>query len=111
VRRHILHISDLHLNRESIADQKLVLDAFLRDLVQLTNSGWVFDLLIFSGDIVRAADFHDDYLDAAETIEAITKTIKLTESRVVFCPGNHDAHDDQRPTGRTQRFPNKVHDA
>lgn len=88
--RSILHISDLHLDRSS-DDQNLVLEAFFRDIARVRSEGWNPEIVAFSGDIVRAGDSVEDYISAAECLGQLTEILEIPDSRVVICPGNHDA--------------------
>jgi len=51
-----------------------------------------FDLLLFTGDIVRKAECADDYVAAAEDLADIAQAADIPDTLIVFCPGNHDAN-------------------
>jgi predicted MPP superfamily phosphohydrolase len=88
--RSILHISDLHL-AEGDDDQNLILKAFFRDVERMRAEGWRPQIVAFTGDIVRAGDSVEDYLSVAECLGRLLELLKLPDSRLVICPGNHDA--------------------
>ena len=88
----ILHISDLHRNVENEDDQTLVMRAFLDDVRRQRDAGIIFDVILFSGDIVRRAQDADDYLTAASDVIDILTAADLPDTSIVFCPGNHDAN-------------------
>lgn len=88
----ILHISDLHRNVENDDDQKLVLRAFVDDIRRQRDGGAVFDVILFTGDIVRRAQDPDDYLTAASDVIEILAAADVPDTSIIFCPGNHDAN-------------------
>ncbi len=91
----ILHLSDIHLSRDVISDynQSVVLKALEEDLKRLCSGRLRPDLVIFSGDLVYAADQHDSHLIFYDkVIDPISKITGCSESRIILCPGNHDAH-------------------
>lgn len=100
VEHQILHISDLHCSEHHRDEQKIVTDAFLNDLRSISDQGIQPGILIFTGDIVKSADDDNDYLTAAECVQAALDVFSLSENCAIFCAGNHDASrsfvDDNR---------------
>jgi predicted MPP superfamily phosphohydrolase len=90
----ILHISDFHFTRKSEAyNQSVILDAFRDDLKRICDGPLAPDLVVFSGDLVNAADDEDVYLYLYdELLDPISRLTRCSERRFVLCPGNHDAH-------------------
>jgi len=92
----ILHLSDLHFSKKSNFSQKIVLDAALNRLEKLSNSNLAPDLVVFSGDLVWAADEEDIFYHLYDdVISPVLKKTRCDESKVVICPGNHDAHSSE----------------
>lgn len=89
----ILHISDFHFSKSSAHDQKVVIDAMLHDINQLSSAELKPDFVVFSGDLVNNADEERVYDFAFDgLIEPVLKAARCAESRVLIAPGNHDAH-------------------
>lgn len=101
----ILHISDLHFTRaKSGFSQSVVLDALRRDLSSFAVGRRSPDLVIFSGDLVHAADEEDIYGYLFDDfLFEITQLARCSEERIVLCPGNHDAHRLQVKKDRKQQ--------
>lgn len=55
----VLHLSDLHYSRRDGHNINVVLDALLKDLASAKNGSLKPDFVIFSGDLVQAADDPD----------------------------------------------------
>lgn len=91
IHRHVLHISDLHRAAGDLGDQDVVIDAFIEDLKVITSHSARPDIVLFTGDIARAGDSAGDYDRAIDDVERILRTLDVEHSRVIFCPGNHDA--------------------
>lgn len=70
----IIQISDLHFGMNNA----LIIEAFLTDLVELEP-----EIIIISGDLTQRAT-HDQYELAKEFLQ------KLSPSKVLVVPGNHD---------------------
>lgn len=88
--RRLLHISDLHATPKN-NDQKVIIDAFMRDLDAVRDSGFTPDLIIFSGDIVYSADSSDSYLPVMDWMMSTLSKFNLPETSLICAPGNHDA--------------------
>jgi len=87
----ILHLSDLHYGGMKDADTKIVIDALLKDIEREVGEGTVFDLVIFSGDLVGKCQEQTLFDEANnEVIAKIAEAAKLSDDQFVFCPGNHD---------------------
>ena len=89
----LLHLSDLHFRKRGFSDQTLILDAFKEDLKIICDGPLKPDLVVFTGDLVQAADDPDVYLHLYDDLLSdVIKITRCNESRFFFCPGNHDAH-------------------
>jgi predicted MPP superfamily phosphohydrolase len=87
----ILHLSDLHYSQKQGHNIAIVLDALVSDLTKLSESNLKTDVVVFSGDLVQAADDADVYLYFNDAVlDKIAKATGCSLSRFVFTPGNHD---------------------
>ena len=109
----IVHLSDIHLNKESISDvENFVIKALTKDLKKF-NEEKKFDLVLFSGDLVdKGGESFDNKIELAlstfeeKIIVPIKKEIGLPNDRFFFAPGNHDidrrADEEHEDVGLTQ---------
>jgi predicted MPP superfamily phosphohydrolase len=90
-RVNLLHISDLHYNRHWDSNQKIVYEAFLKDLRSSNSKILRPDIIIFSGDIVRDGDDNESFsLVKKNFIEPLLEDTGLDKDRFFLIPGNHD---------------------
>lgn len=89
--RRLLHISDLHVCDRDHKDQMVVINALKNDLRTMTDSSPPIDLVLFSGDLVRAASENCDYNLAFDILMDVVAAAGCKEHQVIICPGNHDA--------------------
>lgn len=90
----ILHLSDLHYSgKNDRHNQKVVLNALKEDLKKVCDGAQKPDFVVFSGDLVKVADedgvYYELYEEVLEPIKSITR---CSDSRIILCAGNHDAH-------------------
>lgn len=88
-----LHLSDLHLKPADTTDryaQSLVMRGLLEIAAKLADSSFRPDLVMFSGDLVNAAD-DTLFPDVVDFLNELARTLGLSASEVLLCPGNHDA--------------------
>ena len=85
----VLHLSDLHWSEEKSKDQRIVIEALIRDLKTFRSDGLTPDIVIFSGDLVQSGD--DPALFAGVS-EAFIKPVleETSPAPLILCPGNHD---------------------
>src|SRR3546814_69662 len=98
----VLHLSDLHYDRKKVIqyNQRLLLDALLRDIEKMCSRSLKPDIIVFSGDLVQDGDngsdnyyyLYDDFLDQ------LIKVSRCGENRVFFCAGNH--RSEERRVGK-----------
>lgn len=86
----ILHISDFHYSKTKLRDQKIIVDALIRDVQEKCVGYRKPDILLFTGDLVQAAgiDRHDDAYDFM--LSRVSNAVGLSDERVFIAPGNHD---------------------
>jgi len=86
----ILHISDFHFTKRKLRDQKVVVDALVKDLEQLCIGHRRPDLVIFSGDLVNwgGVDSHADAYDFL--LARVAGATGCSDERTFIAPGNHD---------------------
>jgi len=83
----ILHLSDLHYDSSKPKDTQIILDALWRDLEKFKD----IDLILFSGDLVKAGDRKDDFYKAYQVfITPLLEKNKLNIKDFFIVPGNHD---------------------
>jgi hypothetical protein len=87
---HLLHLTDLHLSARQNWEQDVLLDALLQDLRALRQTEFAPSLVIFSGDLAKAADVQDSYTAVLGYLLSVAETLELDENRIILCPGNHD---------------------
>lgn len=89
----LVHISDLHLHAADETgryNQDLIIDALSADLSGLRDSPSQPDYIVFSGDLVQAADART-YKDAVAILSYLAEVSGLDDNKVFIIPGNHDA--------------------
>jgi len=97
----IVHLSDFHLNRNSIVDMKeFLLKALKKDLKSF-NEEKKIDLIVFSGDLVdKGGESFENNIQTAfrefeeSVIYPIIKEIDLPKEHFFITPGNHDVKRD-----------------
>lgn len=91
---HILHLTDLHLASEVEWNHQVLLDALKADLEKLRFTQDAPSLVVFSGDLASDASTPGTYEAVLEYLLAILDTLGLDDTRLIICPGNHDASRD-----------------
>ncbi|KQN90795.1 hypothetical protein ASE90_17070 [Sphingomonas sp. Leaf67] len=86
----ILHISDFHFTKRKLRDQRVVVDALVRDLETLCIGHRRPDLVMFTGDLVNAGgvDRHDEAYDFL--LMRVAAATGCSDDRMFIVPGNHD---------------------
>ncbi len=83
----ILHLSDLHFDSERPKDTEIVLNALWKDLDNFKD----IDLILFSGDLVKAGDKKEDFEKAHQVfIKPLLEKTNLSNDDFFIVPGNHD---------------------
>jgi predicted MPP superfamily phosphohydrolase len=92
----ILHISDLHLKSESTGkfNQEQIIGGLIEDIEKISQTPDRPDFIVFSGDVVQAANARGCYDDAYKFISSLATAAGLDDDHVFICPGNHDASRD-----------------
>jgi predicted MPP superfamily phosphohydrolase len=88
----LLHLSDLHWTSKKGPDQKIVLDALMKDLsINKNENGLAPDLIMFSGDLVQAGQDETAFEEAKrEFTDRVLAATGLKADRLLLVPGNHD---------------------
>ncbi len=90
-RINILCLSDAHITRRHATDQKIVLDAFIKDLAQICDTDLAPHYVVFSGDLVNDPDEDQAYDYFMEMLLIpILETTSIDLDSFVFGSGNHD---------------------
>lgn len=89
----ILHLSDLHFSPSKQLDQRVVINALIKDLLQQKDNGVSPHLIIFSGDLVNNPDDEFSYDGVLEELFfKLFDSLSLDEKSLFIVPGNHDIH-------------------
>lgn len=88
----ILHLSDLHYDSSNTIDSEIVLNALWKDLEKVKKEENIEpDIVIFSGDIVKAGDKEKDFEDVEiNFITPLLEKVGLDYDFFFICTGNHD---------------------
>lgn len=86
----VLHLSDFHFTKRKIRDQRVVVDALVKDLEALCIGHRRPDIVVFTGDLVNAGgeDRHDEAYDFL--LLPVAKATGCSDERIFIVPGNHD---------------------
>jgi predicted MPP superfamily phosphohydrolase len=97
----ILHLSDLHIQDETLIDRVYnLIKSVEYDVKQVSHL-----YLVFSGDIVnfgRNAEFDYARIFVSKLTEKLTEKRKLLNIKIILVPGNHDCcFDDEKKTRKS----------
>lgn len=86
----IIHISDIHYDKNEAENQGLILEAFFSDInIKIEESDKDNLFCIISGDLVNKGNSEQVFNDFYEKF--ILKLLKIVPLRNIYClPGNHD---------------------
>lgn len=86
----ILHLSDFHFTKRKIRDQRVVVDALVKDLETLCIGHRRPDIVLFTGDLVNAGgdDRHEEAYDFL--LSRVAQATGCSDERIFIVPGNHD---------------------
>lgn len=90
----VLHISDFHFSRKAIREQEIIVKALVSDLEAICVGHRQPDLVIFTGDLVKASGTDDHFEAYDQILGRVAKAAKCSEERIFIVPGNHDASRD-----------------
>ena len=83
----ILQLSDLHLDSSNTKDPQIILNALWKDLDNFKG----IDLILFTGDLVRAGDTKESFDKAFRTfIEPLLNNTNVNKDNFFLVPGNHE---------------------
>lgn len=86
----ILHISDFHFTKRKNREQKIVVDALIKDLEDLCIGHRRPDIVMFTGDLVNGGGV-DSHAEAYDFLLArVAKAAGVSDDRLFIVPGNHD---------------------
>jgi predicted MPP superfamily phosphohydrolase len=90
-RINVLYLSDAHITKHHAIDQRIVLDALVKDLKQICDSDLAPQYVVFSGDLVNDPDEPDAYDHfIEELLFPLSETISVNLDNFIFSSGNHD---------------------
>ncbi|WP_082656400.1 metallophosphoesterase family protein [Bradyrhizobium valentinum] len=91
----VLHLSDLHLSAKHQHDEEIVLKAAIEAIEAHRDDAGAFDLVIFSGDLVKRGGDENVFQTARSTfIKRFLDAAGVSQDQFVICPGNHDIDRD-----------------
>lgn len=90
----ILHFSDLHLDKDSLRDQKIVLKSLFLDIKSSVAKYGSFDLAFFTGDLLAKGGYTEASIQMAidEFILPLLDAAEISPSQFILVPGNHDVN-------------------
>lgn len=90
----ILHLSDLHLDKDHLRDQRVVLRALFQDIGTTVSEQGPYDLVFFTGDLVAKGGYSDANKAevVSEFIVPLLSAAQIEPSRLILIPGNHDVN-------------------
>jgi len=110
----IIHISDVHLSKESITNfQQRIIPSLRRDLLKYSLPPKE-TLLIFSGDLIDQGGQSFDSISEAfvifhkQIIDELKDCLKIEPSQIFFSPGNHDIETNQDEDFEDSGLTNKL---
>jgi hypothetical protein len=107
----ILHLTDLHYNSDSY--EKFTQDQMIEKLLNfLLDLNKKIDLVIFSGDLVFKGNDIKDFENARnEFLDKLCDKLKLNNSDIILCPGNHDMDRTYKSESLEEKFDSKIKDS
>lgn len=87
----IVHLTDLHLTSNPQWDEQVLRDALIQDLKTFRFSQSAPGLVLFSGDLASSPDDGGAYEALLTYLLTVLDALGLDETRLIMCPGNHDA--------------------
>lgn len=90
----ILHLSDLHLDKDHLRDQRVVLKALFQDISETVSQQGPYSLVFFTGDLVAKGGYSDENKSAvvSEFIVPLLSAAQIEPDRLFLIPGNHDVN-------------------
>lgn len=87
-----LHLSDLHLTKESGHDQQVVLKALFADIEHFVRPRGKIDAIFFTGDLIARGKYETDTYEYVKTefVDPLLKASGVSNNRLFITPGNHD---------------------
>ena len=112
----ILHLSDIHSDKNNIEGTKLLIKKLTSALDKIQKESPV-DLVVFSGDAINRGGISCDNVSSAfkifeiHVVTPILETLSLDKSRIIIGIGNHDiernAIDEFTEEGLTSKLKNE----
>lgn len=83
----ILHLTDIHIKSENKEDVKLRIDALIKYLISEDTE---IDLIAITGDLAFSGDKDQYRLFEEFVVAPIKKYLRVSDSKILIVPGNHD---------------------
>ena len=90
----ILHLTDLHLDKNHLRDQRVVLKALFQDISETVSQQGPYNLVFFTGDLVAKGGYSEENkaVVVSEFIVPLLSAAQIEPSRLILIPGNHDVN-------------------
>lgn len=90
----ILHLSDLHIDKDHLRDQRIVLSALFADIKHTVASQGPYDLVFFTGDLIAKGGYSEANLAAVEKefLLPLIEAAEIQPEQLFLVPGNHDVN-------------------
>lgn len=90
----ILHLSDLHLDKDNLRDQRVILSALFKDIQNTVVKQGPYDLVFFTGDLIAKGAFSVVNMEAvaAEFLVPLIEAAEIAPEQLFLVPGNHDVN-------------------
>ncbi len=92
----ILHLSDIHIDKETIEDTKIIIDELL-NILKKSNSEKKIDIIIISGDLINKGglSFNNSITNGflafrMHLVDKLQKELTIERNRIIINIGNHD---------------------
>ncbi|MET3133123.1 tetratricopeptide (TPR) repeat protein/predicted MPP superfamily phosphohydrolase [Oxalobacteraceae bacterium GrIS 1.11] len=95
----ILHLSDLHIGKESSSDWRMQLvlgNEWKKNLKEIAADGPI-DLVCFTGDLAQSGK-PAQYVEVGVFVNELLETLKVPRNRFFCVPGNHDVDQKVNPS-------------
>lgn len=92
----ILHLADLHMQKNKIRDIQYIIDALINDIKKFQQEhGITIDCICFTGDLIQRGDYatkyeNQFYLATEHLVIPLLCETRLDFDRFFFVPGNHE---------------------
>ena len=96
----LLHLSDIHINKETNFDRSVVLDPLIDRIKKDMANGLSPEIIVVTGDIAHGGK-EEEYKEAKLFFDELLLATGLSNDKLFMVPGNHDVNRKKyRPSDR-----------